>query len=71
MSNEKEHSSVHHQDGEDEMLIKNVDSTSNVACQQMKLVSSGKHKLTYHILKKQICDRNKYDHISHNGHGTD
>jgi hypothetical protein len=53
------------------MLIRNVNSTSNMACQQVKLVSSGKHKLTYHILKKQIHERNRYDHISDNGHGTD
>jgi hypothetical protein len=52
MSNDKEHHSFHHRDGEDAMLIRNVDSTSNMACQQVKLVSSGKHKLTYHILKK-------------------
>jgi hypothetical protein len=71
MSNDKEHHSLHHRDGEDAMLIRNVDSTSNMACQQVKLVSSGKHKLTYHILKKQIRERNRYDHISHNGHGTD
>jgi hypothetical protein len=42
-----------------------------MACQQVKLVSSGKHKLTYHILKKQIRERNRYNDISHNGHGID
>jgi hypothetical protein len=52
MSKDKEHHSFHHRYGEDAMPIKNVDSTSNMACQQVKLVSSGKHKLTYHILKK-------------------
>jgi hypothetical protein len=71
MSNDKEHHSLHHRDGEDAMLITNVDSTFNMACQQVKLVSSGNHKLTYHMLKKQIRERNRCNHISHNGHGTD
>jgi hypothetical protein len=62
---------LHHRDGEDAMLIRNVDSASNMACQQEKLVSSGKHKLTYHILKKQIREISRYGHIFHNGNGTD
>jgi molybdenum cofactor biosynthesis enzyme MoaA len=52
MSNEKEHHRLHHRYGEEAMLITNVDSTFNMACQQVKLVSSGNHKLTYHMLKK-------------------
>jgi hypothetical protein len=71
MSNDKEHHSLYHRDVEDAMLIRNVDCTSNKACQQVKLVSSGNHKLTYHMWKKQIRERNRYNHISYNGHGTD
>ena len=71
MLNDKEHNSLHHRDNEDAMLIRNVDSTSNMACQQVKLVSSGNHKLTYHMLKKQIRERKKCSYISHNGHDID
>jgi hypothetical protein len=53
------------------MLITNVDYTFNMACQQVKLVSSDNHKLTYHMLKKQIRERNRCNYISHNGHDTD
>jgi hypothetical protein len=52
MSNDKDHHPLHHQHGEEAMLVTNVDSTFNMACQQVKLVSSGNHKLTYHMLKK-------------------
>ena len=71
MSNEKEYHCLHHRDGEEAMLITNVDSTFNTACQQVKLVSSGNHKLTYHMLKKQIRETNMCSYISHNGHDTD
>jgi hypothetical protein len=53
------------------MLIRNVDSTFNMACQQVKLVSSGSHKLTYHKLKKLIRERNRCNYISHKCHDTD
>jgi hypothetical protein len=62
---------LHHPDREHAMLITNVDSTFNMACQQVKLVLSGNHKLTYHMLKKKMRERNKCSHISHIGHGTD
>ena len=61
---------MHHQDGEDSMLITNVDSTFNMACQQVKIVPNGNHKLTYHMLKKHIRERNRCNYISHNGHDT-
>jgi hypothetical protein len=59
MSNDKQHHYFHHRDGEEAMFITNVDSTFNIPCQQVKLDSSGNHKLTYHMLKKQIRERNK------------
>jgi hypothetical protein len=52
MSNEKYHHPLHHENGEEAMLVTNVNSTFSMACQQVKLVSSGNHKLTYHMLKK-------------------
>jgi hypothetical protein len=56
MSNDKEHHYLHHRYVEEAMLIKNVDSTFNMASQQVELVSSGNHKLTYHMLKKQMLE---------------
>jgi hypothetical protein len=71
ISNDKDHYHFHHQYGEEEMLVTNVNFTFNMACKQVKLVSSGNHKLTYHMLKKKICERNRCNYISHNGHDTD
>jgi hypothetical protein len=71
MFNVKEHHCLHYRYGEEAMLVTNVDSTFNMACQQVKLVSSDNHKLTYHVLKKQICERNKRNYISHNAHDID
>jgi hypothetical protein len=70
MSNDKDRHPLHHQHGEEAMLVTNVDSTFDMACQQVKLVSSGNHKLAYHMLKKQIRERNRCNYISHSGHDT-
>jgi hypothetical protein len=71
MANDEYHHHLHHRHGREAVLLTNVGSNFDMACHQVNLVLSDNHKLTYHMLKKHIRERNRCNYISHIGHGTD
>ena len=52
------------------MVLENIGSNFDMACHQAKPFSSDRHNLTYHKLKKHICEQNKCIYIFPTGHGT-
>jgi hypothetical protein len=71
MVGDKDHHDLNHQHVEEVVLLTHVGSSFDLACPQVRPVSSDNHKLTYHMLKKHIRERNKCNYISQSGHDID